>query len=145
MTPEKQFEIFRKLCLDTIWQLLELTVTLSAEKPRDWTKRKICPQCPSHFSSPRSSRSSDLCLFRGFFGNSLVASIRKAWLIFIKSKPAKVNCIELTVANIQRQLPSRLPQYLEHQSSRLFHDYSCPKLAIFMTFRGICCRALVGV
>ena len=31
-----------------------------------------------------------------------------------------------------------LPQYLECQNSWLFHDYSCPKLVIFMTFWGIC-------
>ena len=32
-----------------------------------------------------------------------------------------------------------LPQNLECQNSWLFHDYSCLKLATFMTFWGICC------
>ena len=35
---------------------------------------------------------------------------------------------------------SGLPQYLECENSWLFHDYSCPKLAIFRAFWGICCR-----
>ena len=29
---------------------------------------------------------------------------------------------------------SGLPQYFECENSWLFHDYPCPKLAIFMTF-----------